>query len=304
MKIKDPAVARQVDRIAFEGWIYEINIWQVLVSDTGSAQPLITSTQWDRQPNVSPEGGGIAFVSTRSGSAEIWKANADGTNPVQLTSLGGPHTSQPRWSPDGKRLVYVSRPEGQADLYVIEASGAPPRQLTSHPLDEMAPSWSADGQWIYFGSRRSGNWEVWKIPAEGGEASPVTANGGYAALESPDGSSIYYVKSDVPGIWQSPSDCSEETLIVPGYSPDAWGSWVVTANGLYHLRIEDGGLEIAYRDFATGETRSIAPVPHFMPHGLSLSLDGQSLVYAQTDRQECDVMIGDGLLRGRYESGQ
>jgi hypothetical protein len=106
------------------------------------------------------------------------------------------------------------------------------------------------------------------------------------------------MKSDVPGIWKAPPDCSEETLVVPGYSPEAWGSWTVSAEGLYHLRVADDTLEIAYLDFATGETRSIAPVPNFMPHGLTLSPDGKNLVYAQTDRQECDVMIGDGLLRG------
>jgi Tol biopolymer transport system component/DNA-binding winged helix-turn-helix (wHTH) protein len=299
MKLKAPSVARRADRIAFEGWVYEINIWQVPVSDTdGSAEPLITSTQWDREPRFSPNGGEVAFVSTRSGSAEIWKSNADGSNPVQLTSLGGPHTSQPRWSPDGESLVYVSRPEGQADLYVIQASGTPPRRLTSHPLDEMAPSWSADGRWIYFGSRRSGSWEIWKILAEGGEAQQVTANGGYAALEAPDGSSIYYIKSDVPGIWKAPLDCSEETLVVEDYSPEAWGSWAVTTDGLYLLRMTDDVLEIAYRDFSTGRTHSIAPVPHFIPQGLTVSPDGQRILYAQTDRQECDVMIGDGLLRG------
>jgi Tol biopolymer transport system component/DNA-binding winged helix-turn-helix (wHTH) protein len=300
MKLKDPAVARRADRIAFEGWVYEINIWQVPVSNTSGegARPIITSTQWDRQPHLSPDGREVAFVSTRSGSSEIWKSNADGSNLVQLTSLGGPHTSQPRWSPDGESLVYVSRPEGQADLYVINASATPPRRLTSHPLDEMAPSWSADGEWIYFGSRRSGRWEIWKIPAGGGEAQQVTTDGGYAALEAPDGSSIYYVKSDVPGIWRAPPDGSEETIVVEGYSPEAWGSWAVTLEGLYLLTFTESGLGIGYRDFTTGRTRSIAPVPNFMPHGLTVSPDGIRILYAQTDRQECDVMIGDGLLRG------
>jgi dipeptidyl aminopeptidase/acylaminoacyl peptidase len=221
-----------------------------------------------------------------------------------MTSLGGPHTSQPRWSPDGESLVYVSRPEGQADLYVVGASGTPPRRLTSHPLDEMAPSWSADGRWIYFASRRSGDWQVWKRPVEGGEAQQVTSNGGYAALEAPDGSSLYFIKSDIPGIWKAPSDGSEEVLVVEDYSPEAWGSWAVTPEGIYLLTATETGLAIGYRDFTTEQTRSIAPVPNFMPHGLTVSSDGQRILYAQTDRQECDVMIGDGLLRGSSGPGK
>ena len=34
----------------------------------------------------------------------------------------------------------------------------------------------------------------------------VTKNGGFAALESPDGKSIYYTKFNAKGIWQVPVD--------------------------------------------------------------------------------------------------
>lgn len=304
MKLKDPSVAQRGDRMAFENWVYEINIWQVPVSDgSGSgAEPLIASTQWDRQPQFSPDGDSVAFVSTRSGSPEIWKSSGEGSSAVQLTSLGGPHTSQPRWSPDGKRLVFVARPDGQADLYVVDASGGPPRRLTSHPLDEMAPSWSADGRWIYFGSRRSGTWEIWKIGAEGGEAQQVTSRGGYAAFESSDGSAIYYIKSDVSGVWKAPPDCSEESLVVEEASPEAWGSWAVTPTGVFFVRSAASGPEIASYDFASGKTSLIAPVRDFVPQGLTVSPDGRRVLYARIDRYECDVMIGEGLLGGRSSS--
>ncbi len=295
MKLKDPAVARQKDRIAFENWVYEINIWQVGVD--GQVERLIASTQWDRQPQFSPDGERIAFVSTRSGHSEIWMSNAEGSSPIQLTSFAGPHTSQPRWSPDGQRLVFVSRPEGQADLYVVEASGAPPRRLTTHPLDEMAPSWSADGRWIYFGSRRSGSWEVWKVPSKGGEAEQVTSNGGYAAFESSDGASVYYMKSDVPGIWKKPLEGGQETLLSEGPRPEGWGSWVVTSAGVYYMRSSESEIELAFHDFGSGTTSSIAPLPDFIPQGLTVSPDGRRILFAQIDRYECDVMIGDGLLR-------
>jgi Tol biopolymer transport system component len=297
MKLKDPAVAQHTDRIAFENWVYEINIWEV--NPEGEAERLIASTQWDRQPQFSPDGDRIAFISTRSGHAEIWISDAGGENLTQLTSLGGPHTSQPRWSPDGDRLVFVSRPEGQADLYVVEATGAPPQRLTTHPLDEMAPSWSADGKWIYFGSRRSGNWEVWKVPSSGGESEQVTTRGGYAAFETPDGTVIHYVKSDVPGIWAMPLDGGDETLVVEEPPPGGWGSWAATSDGVYYVRSNASETELAFYDFDSGTTSTIAAVPEFIPQGLTVSPDGQRILFAQIDRHECDVMIGDGLLRSR-----
>jgi Tol biopolymer transport system component/DNA-binding winged helix-turn-helix (wHTH) protein len=297
MKLKDPAVAQHMDRIAFENWVYEINIWEV--NPSGEAERLIASTQWDRQPQFSPDGERIAFVSTRSGHAEIWTSDAGGENLTQLTSLSGPHTSQPRWSPDGDRLVFVSRPEGQADLYIVETSGAPPRRLTAHPLDEMAPSWSADGKWIYFGSRRSGSWEVWKVPSSDGEAQQVTTRGGYAAFETPDGAWIHYIKSDVPGIWRMPVAGGEETLLVEGPPPEGWGSWVATDVGVFYMRSNGSEIELAFHDLDSGATSAIALVPDFIPQGLTVSPNGRRILFAQIDRHECDVMIGDGLMRSR-----
>ncbi len=303
MKLKHPVVARQRDVIAYENWVYEINIWQVPTADgSNEADPVVTSTQWDMQPQFSPDGSRLAFISTRSGSTEIWTAKGDGSNPIQLTSLGGPHTSQPRWSPDGKHISFVSRPEGQADVYVVAASGSPPRRLTSHALDEMAPSWSADGRWIYFGSRRSGRWEIWKVPLEGGESRQVTMNGGYAAFESPDGASLYFVKSAEPGLWKAPPDCREETLVVEGFSPGIWGSWALSSDGVFFVRNTDAGPEIAFYGLDSGVMTSVAPVPDFMGPGLSLSPDGERILFAQIDRHECDVMVGEGLLLNGYRA--
>jgi Tol biopolymer transport system component len=196
--------------------------------------------------------------------------------------------------------VFVSRPEGQADLYTVEVSGTPPRRLTSHETDEMAPSWSADGRWIYFGSRRSGPWEIWRIPFEGGEPQQVTKNGGYAAFESPDGTSLYFVKSYEPGIWKTTLGCSNETLVVEGYSPGAWGSWALGTEGIYFVRNSEVGPEIAYRELDSGVTISVASVPDFMGPGLALSPDGERILFAQIDRHECDVMVGEGLLLNGY----
>ena len=39
--------------------------------------------------------------SERSGAEEIWVANADGSQPVQLTTFGL-HAGSPDWSPDGR----------------------------------------------------------------------------------------------------------------------------------------------------------------------------------------------------------
>src|SRR3712207_8353144 len=48
-----------------------------------------------------------SFDSDRSGNFDIWVANADGSNLVQLTTEPAPD-GYPTWSPDGTQIAFTS----------------------------------------------------------------------------------------------------------------------------------------------------------------------------------------------------
>jgi hypothetical protein len=77
------------------------------LSAAGPAAPLISSTAEDYQPRFSPDGKHLAFVSDRSGSEELWLADADGGIQKQMTSLGAHILGFPRWSPVGSRSLFT-----------------------------------------------------------------------------------------------------------------------------------------------------------------------------------------------------
>ena len=55
--------------------------------------------------SYSPDGKSIVYVSYPEGI--LWRANRDGTNPIQLT--GPPfYPLNPRWSPDGSKILFCS----------------------------------------------------------------------------------------------------------------------------------------------------------------------------------------------------
>jgi hypothetical protein len=140
-------------------------IWKLPLSgliDWPVAMPLLSSPFDEQIPDYSRDGKRITFVSTRSGAEEIWIANADGSNPVQVTSLGAGQTSNPRWSPDGNTILFMSRREGSSDLYLVRSDTRELHRLTDEPTDEVGPRWSRDGRWVYFGSDRTGQLEVWR----------------------------------------------------------------------------------------------------------------------------------------------
>src|SRR5690348_6484655 len=106
-----PTVSLRGNRLVFADSFVDSNIWEYQIAGPANGvQPkcLICSTVEDDSPRFSPDGRKIVFVSRRTGSEELWMANADGGAPRQLTSLGGPAGS-PRWSPDGRWIAFDSR---------------------------------------------------------------------------------------------------------------------------------------------------------------------------------------------------
>lgn len=179
-----------------------IDMWRKSLTDTAAppARFISSSASADLNPDYSPDGTRIAFHSTRTGFSEIWTAQADGSDPVQLTRTSAPLTATPRWSPDGNWIAFESNTGGNHDLYVIPAAGGVVRRLTDSPSIDGIPSWSRDGKFLYFASQRTGRYELWKMPAGGsGAPVPLTRDGGFSAKESPDGKTLYFTNRRMGG---------------------------------------------------------------------------------------------------------
>ena len=275
----------------------DTNIWRAEVPSPGgpASQPqlLISSTLNDTQPRYSPDGKKIAFCSTRSGAREIWVAEADGSNPVQLTSFGGPFVGFMNWAPDSQRLVFHALPQGHADLFTIPAAGGSPKRLTmGTPSENLGPSYSQDGRSIYFTSSRSGQFEVWKMPAEGGDPIQVTHGGGRSPIESPDGKTLYYAHLlPEKGIWRMPV-AGGEGMRVTGPTTDV-PEFVVTAEGIYYAAAPESPNQtlIRFLSFSSGKTVPVLVTDRPIARGLSLSPDQRFLAFAQRDQMGTDLML-------------
>ncbi|HSE96826.1 MAG TPA: protein kinase, partial [Blastocatellia bacterium] len=202
------SISRDGNSLTYSLPVEDVNIWRFEIPGSSKQRAswtkLISSSKYDGMPQVSPDGRKIVFQSERTGLGEIWLTGADGSNPVQLTSLGSPLSGTPRWSPDSRYIAFDARQEGHSDIYVVSAEGGPARRVTTESFNDIVPSWSRDGRWIYFCSNRGESLQIWKAPAEGGEAMQVTRQGGFAAFESPDGATLYYTKYGLPGLWKMP----------------------------------------------------------------------------------------------------
>ena len=131
---------------------------------------LTDSPAFDDQAAFSPDGRAVAFVSSRSGQADIWVLELETRRLVNVTN----HPAgdfRPAWAPDGRSIAFSSdrdsprsvrgAPGGlmfvaqqSTDIYVAHLDGSPDgksvRRVTHGNAVAGTPSWSRDGSSILF----------------------------------------------------------------------------------------------------------------------------------------------------------
>jgi len=123
---------------------------------------------------VSPDGRRVAMILSKSGSPNVWVADADGSNLKQLTTTREGDSS-PCWSPDGQTICFSSRASGRSALHLVPAGGGAMRRLSVVGTPNATePDWSPDGKTIVF-TAQMGSFQICTVPASGGEATVVAA---------------------------------------------------------------------------------------------------------------------------------
>ena len=105
--------------------------------------------------DFSRDGKSVVYVSAPEGI--LWRANPDGSKPVQLTEPPM-HVLQPRWSPDGSKILFMAyAPGGPFRSYIVSSMGGTPRLLLPEEENgaEDDPNWSPDGRKIAFSNKQS-----------------------------------------------------------------------------------------------------------------------------------------------------
>ncbi len=205
-------VAVVVSKADKESLKYQSHIW--LVPTRGGTPIQFTQGKHqDSHPRFSPDGKTIAFLSDRSGSAEIWTIAVDGGEARQLTHLGG-GVGEFAFHPRGGSLVIAFTPkdaevkEREERKKRGESGVESPRVRT---IDRL--SYKLDGAGFLPKNRQ----HLWLVNAHTGKARRLTEDERYAESSpcfSPDGKWIYFNsnRSANPdfdlmrvGIWRMPS---------------------------------------------------------------------------------------------------
>ncbi len=291
-----PAVSRDGHWLAFMEPVSDARIWRLAL--TGERQqaaqedPFLSSAGQDYSPDYSPDGKKIAFVSDRSGALQIWTADSDGLDVIQLTSFKGESVGSPHWSPDSRRLVFDGG-SAQSAIWLIDADGSNLHRVNNDSRVEYLPTWSRDGQWIYFCWLRDGHVGLWKQNPDSGQAVQLTKETFFDAIESPDGRPVY-VQRPHGGTWQFPVGGGVPTPVRELGDVYSGRYWALAENTIYFVPQEKLPHMIETLNLATGKIQQIAVIPTQLmvgTPGLSVSPDLKWLLFVQRDQRRSSIVL-------------
>ncbi|HXJ03623.1 MAG TPA: CehA/McbA family metallohydrolase [Candidatus Acidoferrum sp.] len=207
------------------------SLWRQQI-DSKTAQQLTDGPGYDYQPDWSPDGKYVVYVSHQNDAMELWLLDLAVGKSWQLTNAGAVNV-EPRWSPDGKRIVFVStsynkrfhifRAEVNSGKLenVVRLTGETkndlPRYYYSAFDTEINPVWTRDGKELLFVSNRGhihGSGGFWRMKAEPGS----------------EAREIHYEETN----WKARPDFSPDgsRMVYSSYLGGQWHNlWVMPANG-------------------------------------------------------------------------
>jgi tricorn protease len=180
-------------------------------TDRGDVRRLTrTAGVRETQPEWSPDGKLIAFVSDQSGREEVWVCNERGRN-LKRISDNDSQKGQISWAPDSKSLFYTGTDK---KLYKYSFADDQTKVLATGEVIGFGatalsnPHWSPDGKWVsYTRADKTLLPHVYVVSADGGKEQRITNADNYSdstAVWAPDGKRIVYLSGiDIGNIGQA-----------------------------------------------------------------------------------------------------
>ncbi|MBV9216966.1 MAG: S9 family peptidase [Acidobacteria bacterium] len=169
------------------GWFDDrrTHLW-IVDAPSGNAKQITEGDDWnDSDPQWSPDGTRIAFVSNRTGkefdedrNTDVWTISANG-GPLTKISDHDEADGQPRWSPDGKWIAFTGEihERDHPKIFLAPSAGGAPSTLAANNLDLIpgALEWSADGKSLYFETGVKGELHLFRVDLASKSVNQVTS---------------------------------------------------------------------------------------------------------------------------------
>ena len=251
--------------------------------------------------------GRLLFISTRSGSREIYSMNRDGSGIRRLT-FNDIFERNAKWSPDGTKIVFSGQVDGNFDIYMVAADGSGLRRLTTDPGRDDDPAWTTDGKGIVYDSGLFGcPCSLRLVNADGSNDHALNIGPGdsFSPEVSPSGTSIAFAnnRAGTFAIYVAPLAGGVARAITSGsVGGDFQPRWAPSGQDVLFLRDVGANDNDLYTVGATGANlRRLTNTPTRAEFSATWSPTGQEIVFF-TGEGHLYSIRSDGSEESQLES--
>ena len=230
-----------------------INLWL----QDGSGRRQLTFEADNSKPTMSPDRRYIVFCSTRAGTMNIWRMNADGTQPLRLTS--GSYEDLPSVTADGKWVIYRTG----NDIRKVSIDGGPAQMLLKREV--QGPSLSPDGRLLAFFVNDQPDSQVWHL-----EIYDLTSGSIVKRFALPDSTRPFNGMS---------------------FTPDNRLRWTPDGKGLAYVSSSSGASNIWIQPLDNGPFRKLTDFKEAEITSFAWSDDGRQIVLVRDTRTYVPVLV-------------
>jgi Tol biopolymer transport system component len=228
----------------------EPNLWVIdIAGETHEARPILPGNRAQYQPVWSPDGDRIAFIQNPGGgpvSRNLWSLDPEGTNPEQITHVGGIRNVV--WCSTGEIIASVD-PAATTNhaIWRLDSNGTPSESLIDTDGNDQVTDCSPDGKSILYTSVIDGASIIFVMNLEDGTTWRLGTGLSHAsgARWSPDGSEIAF-RSSAEGtldLYVIPSEGGARRRITHSQGRESWPTWSPSGGDLIYSRT-DGRLDL------------------------------------------------------------
>jgi len=301
-----------------------VNLWRV-GADGRTPHRLTASDASDSAPAFSPDGRTLAFVSTRTGGAQLWLMPMGAGEPEKRTSFPG-GIAAPAWAPDGGAIAFSAKvwPSCGADAACNRELDETRQKgtLKAHLADELLfRHWDfwRDGKVSHILLLDLETSTLVDLTPGGFDAPAWDLGGSRGFAFSPDGKELVFTSkhdekpasSTNTDVWTVPVDGAPEALLdptnvtlgnrgwdgAPQYSPDgrflAWRTQKTPG-------FESDLFRLALLDRVTGQTRILTPGFDDWVTGFEWAPDSKTILFTADVKGRTpiyELTVSSGAIR-------
>jgi len=286
---------------------YSMGIWLSAENDFSSTVSINSKTGADDgERGISwTKDGKVVFVSSEGGAQNIWRMDADGSNPKPLTTGYGFGKLFPSLAIGGDRINFfgpnsdpvTNEPTtGAYNFYQMDSDGRDVRLIVEDENCAFVPV-SANAEWAVYTTRAAGISRIWKVPINGGDAVRLTNVNSSTPVISSDGRSVAYFiseKNETPklGIISIDGGVPVKTIELPATTNMGAGiAWNKAENGILFVNTLGTTSNIWTQPLDGAKPTPVTAFKEFQIAKFALNPEGTRLAVARGSRNRDIVLI-------------